>query len=63
MTVGELKEKLKDIPDDFVVTCTMDGEFKQSSGSARVYEAIDTFAWKSWGGDELRILHSDDTIF
>lgn len=62
MTVGELKEKLKDIPDDFVVTCTVDdGGFKLAG--ARVYEVTDVFAWKSWGGDELRILHSDDTIF
>lgn len=61
MTVGELKEKLQDIPDDFVVTCTMDESF--SPDDARVYEATDAFAWKSWGLDELRILHSDDTIF
>ena len=27
MTVKELKEKIKDIPDDFVVTCTMDESF------------------------------------
>ena len=31
--------------------------------AARVYEVTDVFAWKSWGADELRILHSDDTIF
>ena len=61
MTVGELKEKLQDVPDDFVVTCTMDDD--TSPDVARVYEVTDTFAWKSWGGDELRILHSDDTIF
>lgn len=60
MTVGELKEKLQDIPDDFVVTCTMDEKFPDN---ARVYEAIDTFTWKSWGPDELRIVHSDDTIY
>lgn len=62
MTVGELKEKLKDIPDDFVVTCTVDdGGFKLAGG--RVYEAIDAFSWKSWGPDEFRIVHSDDCIF
>ena len=63
MTVKELKEKIKDIPDDFVVTCTMDGEFKQTSGSARVYEVIDGYSWKSWGPDEFRLLHSDETMF
>lgn len=63
MTVGELKEKLKDIPDDFVVTCTMDGEFRQAADLARVYEVTDGYSWKSWGPDEFRILHSDDTIF
>lgn len=61
MTVGELKEKLQDIPDDFVVTCTMDESV--SPDDARVYEVTDVFAWKSWGADECRILHSDDTIF
>ena len=61
MTVGELKEKLQDIPDDFVVTCTMDDD--TNPDAARVYEVTDTFAWKSWGPDEFRILHSDDTIF
>ena len=61
MTVGELKEKLKDIPDNFVVTCTMDDD--TSPDAARVYEVTDTFAWKSWGTDEFRILHSDDNIF
>lgn len=62
MTVGELKEELQDIPDDFVVTCTVDdGGFKLAG--ARVYEAIDAFVWKSFGGDEFRIVHSDDTIF
>lgn len=61
MTVGELKEKLKDIPDDFVVTCTMDEIC--SPDLAKVYEVTDTFAWKSWGPDELRIVHSNNTIF
>ena len=50
MTVKELKEKLQDVPDDFIVTCTID---ESSSTDGKVYEA----------GDELRILHSDDTIF
>jgi len=60
MTVGELKEKIKDIPDDFVVTCTKDESFPDV---ARVYEVTDVFTWKSWGPDELRIVHSDDTIY
>lgn len=60
MTVKELKEKLQDVPDDFIVTCTID---ESSSTDGKVYEAVDAFTWKSWAGDELRILHSDDTIF